>query len=121
MVGRLKTSKGAENARQLFMALEKKAKKIKTCWFCGFPVESLKLANQGMLTGNHRADCPFERLAAAAQDCIAYRHEANPEREVLLAERSKEFSAAMKTVSKCPLCESDIVLGHEYGCGLKPF
>jgi len=121
MVGRMKISKQAEEVRQLFMALEQKAKKIQTCWFCRLPLTRLKLANQGMLTENHAADCPFEKLALAAQDCIAYRREADPVREAVLAERMKEFSAAMKIISTCPLCESDTRLGHEIGCELRPF
>ena len=103
------------------MALEQKAKKIKTCWFCGSPLSDVKLANKGYLAGNHRGDCPFEKVAIAAEECIANRKESDPAREAKLAGRIKEFSAAMTNVSECPLCESDIGVGHEIGCELRPF
>src|ERR1019366_7944166 len=74
MVGRLKISPQAEAVRQLFMALEENAKRIKTCWFCASQLSRLKLANQGHLSGNHKPGCVFEELATAGEHCIIVRH-----------------------------------------------
>ncbi len=49
MVGRINISAQAEAARQLFMSLERDAKKIKTCWFCGFTLPTSKLAGHDAL------------------------------------------------------------------------
>src|SRR6185437_3688704 len=58
-----KTSNQAQDVIKLFMALEKAAKEMKTCCLCGSPLPTSPLANQGHLTGNHDANCPFEHLA----------------------------------------------------------
>jgi hypothetical protein len=72
-MAKLKISNQAQGVIKLFMALEKAAEKMKTCCLCGSPFPTMKLANQGHLTGNHDANCPFEHLANAAEQCIILR------------------------------------------------
>jgi|HubBroStandDraft_1064217.scaffolds.fasta_scaffold561776_2 hypothetical protein len=73
MVGRINISRQADAVRHLFMALERDVRKIKTCWFCQSALPTMKFANKGHLKGNHLAECPFERLALAAEHCIKLR------------------------------------------------
>lgn len=127
MVGRINISAQAEAARQLFMSLERDAKKIKTCWFCGFTLPTSKLANQGYLTGNHAPHCPLERLASAAEQCIMARKDADDVKqaaEKVLTDRIAYFFAAMtkESVPDCPfpVCKYPFDLGHRLECPMKP-
>lgn len=122
MVGKINISPRAEAVRQLFMSLEKHAKKIKACWFCGASLPTTKLANQGYLSGNHQAFCVFEKLAVAGEKAIIARSESEEaklaaDKEVL--QSIEAFSSAMKGVNVCPICERNIQLGHEIGCAMK--
>ncbi len=108
MVGRINISAEAEAVRQLFMSLERDAKKIKTCWFCGFTLPTSKLANQGYLTGNHAPHCPLERsedignadpraLLVATAAAQAVEHVGLPECQFALAQAAIYLSLAPKS------------------------
>jgi hypothetical protein len=125
MVGKLKISSQAEAVRQLFMALEKYAKRIKTCWFCGVQLPELKVANQGYLTGSHNSDCPLEELAAAGEQCIIVRKDGPDSKqaaEKTLAEGVERLFAAMTRenapICPFPICEYPFDLGHRLECPL---
>jgi hypothetical protein len=127
MVGRINISAEAEAVRQLFMSLERDAKKIKTCWFCGFTLPTSKLANQGYLTGNHGPHCPLEGLASGAEQCIMARKDTDDVKqaaEKVLRDRISNFFAAMtrEAVPDCPfpVCKYPFDLGHRLECPLKP-
>jgi|SRR5579864_3248627 len=124
MVGKLKISSQAEAVRQLFMALEKDAKQIKTCWLCRSQLPQLKLANQGHLTGNHERGCPFEELAAAGEQCIKVRKDEPGIRQAaerVLAEKIEHLFATM-TKKNAPICPFPICEypfdGHRLECPL---
>jgi hypothetical protein len=118
VVGKLKISSQADAVRHLFMALEKKAKKIKLCWLCRSPLSPLKLANQGHLSGNHKPNCPFEELAGIAEDCIKARLDEQRARENAgrLSEKIDALLAANAQFCPCPICECPLDLEHNYGC-----
>lgn len=123
MVGRLKISGQAEAVKHIFMFLEKNAKTIETCWFCGNQLPETKLANQGHLTGNHRPGCPFEKLAAAGEECIIARNDDQQTKqaaEELLSQRIDNLFAAMteEVVPICPfpVCRYPFELGHRLEC-----
>lgn len=125
MVGKLKISSQGEAVRQLFIALEKNAKKIKTCWFCDSPLPELKLANQGYLTGNHKPGCPFEELATVGEQCIIVRHDDSQTKataEKNMGEKIDALFAAMtkENTPKCPfpICQYPFELGHRLECPL---
>lgn len=125
MVGRLKISRQAEAVRQIFMDFEKDAKKIKTCWFCGSPWSTIKLANQGHLSGNHKPECPFEKLAIAAEECIIVRkhdQQAKHASEKVLSEKIDALFTAMtkEAVPTCPfpICRYSFEMGHRLECPL---
>ena len=123
MVGRLKISKQAEAVRRIFMDLEEDAKKIKTCWLCGSPWSTIKLAHQGYFRGNHKPECPFEKLAIAGEECIIVRNgdqQARDAAERVLSERIDALFAAMtkEAVPICPfpICEYSFESGHRLEC-----
>jgi hypothetical protein len=119
-----KTSNQAQGVIKLFMALEKAAKEMKTCCLCGSPLPTTKLANQGHLTGNHDANCPFEHLAHAAEQCIILRDDpdekAKQAAEQNLSSRINALFAAMteQTVPRCPfpVCDYPSHQGHRLQC-----
>lgn len=122
MVGRINISRRAEAVRQLFMSLEQHAKKLKTCWLCGAALSTIKIANQGHLSGNHAPHCVFERLALAGEKSIIARDESDAAKQIAeneLAQRVEEFSIAIESIDKCPLCQNHIRMGHQIGCALK--
>lgn len=123
MVGRLKISRQAQAVREIFMDLEKNAKRIKTCWFCGSAFSSIKLANKGYFSGNHKPDCPFEKLATAGEKCIIVRNDDQQDKqaaEKALSESIGTFFAAMtkEVVPNCPfpICDYPFELGHRLEC-----
>jgi hypothetical protein len=117
VVGKLNISPQADAVRHLFMGLEKKAKKIKSCWLCGSALSILKLANQGYLSRNHKPNCPFEEVALAAEECIKWRDEKQhaQEREKRLSEKIDALLTANATI-RCPLCDHGFAGEHAYGC-----
>jgi hypothetical protein len=104
VVGKLNISPQADAVRHLFMGLEEKAKKIKSCWLCGSPLSTLKLANQGHLSRNHETDCPFEEVALAAEECIKWRDE-----------KQREFSAGMRRSEAVPPCDPVMPVFDSFG------
>jgi hypothetical protein len=124
MVGRIKISRQADATRHLFMDLEKNAKKIKTCWFCGFDLSVMKLANQGYLAGNHDAACPFEPLAIAAENCIKLRDSSDEQTkaaaEKSLAEKISDLLKAMMART-CPFPICHYTSGHRLECPFHSF
>ena len=122
-MGRLKISPQAEAVRQLFMALEENAKRIKTCWFRASQLSRLKLANQGHLSGNHKPGCVFEELATAGEHCIIVRHDDQQVKEIAekrLCESIDALFAAMtkESAPNCPfpICQYPFKLGHKLEC-----
>jgi len=119
-----KTINQAQGVIKLFMALEKAAKEMKTCCLCGSPLPTTKLANQGHLTGNHDANCPFEHLAHAAEQCIILRgdpdEKAKQAAEQNLSSRINALFVAMteQTVPRCPfpVCDYPSHQGHRLQC-----
>jgi hypothetical protein len=125
MVGRLKISKQAEAVRRIFMDLEEDAKKIKTCWLCDSQLSAIKSAHQGHFRGNHKPECPFEKLAIAGEECIIVRHGDQQTRqaaEKVLSERIDSLLAAMteEIVPTCPfpICGYSFEIGHRLECPL---
>lgn len=124
MVGRINISGRADAVRHLFMDFEKNAKRIGTCCFCHSPWPQMKLANQGYLTGHHKSGCPFEELAAAAEQCIVLRDQGTQSEkgaaERLLTEKTDGLFAAMTedVVADCifPVCKYPHALGHRLEC-----
>ena len=129
MVGRLRISHEAKAVRHFFIALEKNATKIKTCWFCGHELPTHKLANQGHLSGNHAPDCPLEKLATATEQCITLRHRddeaAKQDAQNALLQSIEDFYAAMteQVMPKCPfpVCRYAFEMGHRLGCPFHAF
>jgi hypothetical protein len=125
MVGRIKISTQADAVRHLFMALEKDARQIKDCWFCGSPLSTMKLANQGSLAGNHRNSCPFEELAAAAEHCIHLRNSGDLERQAaesaLTASISNFLNAMAASKLPCPFPICRYSSGHRLECPFHAF
>jgi hypothetical protein len=127
MVGRLNISAQADAVRHLFMAFEKDARKIDACCFCGSPWPTMKFANQGHLTGNHKSSCPFEQLADAGEQCIVLREYGSPTEkeaaEKLLSEKIDGVLAAMANVSVCPfpVCKYSSTQGHRLECPFNRF
>ena|SRR5579872_5196597 len=126
MVGRIKISRQADAVRHLFMDLEKNAKSIKTCWFCGSNLPTMRLANQGFLRGNHGTDCPFENLAVAGELCIKLRDSddlsAKEAAETALIVNIKNFLEAMtarEDICPFPVCEYSS--GHRLECPIHSF
>ena len=125
MVGRLKISRQAEAVRQIFMDFEENAKKIKSCWFCGSPWTTIKLAHQGHFTGNHEPECPFEKLAIAGEECLVVRNDdqqARQDAERALSESIDGLLAAMTKevvpIWPFPICGYSFEMGHRLGCPL---
>jgi hypothetical protein len=118
VVGKLNISPQADAVRHLFMGLEKKARKIKSCWHCDSALSTLKLANQGHLSGNHKPNCPFEEVARAAEECIKARYDEQQirEHETRLSEKVAALLEANAQVSPCPLCDSGFAGEHAYEC-----
>lgn len=118
MVGKLNISSEADAVRHLFMALEKNARRLRSCWLCNSPLSAQKLAHQGHLSGNHRPNCPFEELAGAAEECIKARHEEQQaqEYERRLSKKVDALLAANAQFCPCPICECPFDLKHEQGC-----
>jgi len=124
MVGRANISRRADAVRHLFMALEKAAEKINTCWFCGLPLTTIKLANQGYLAGNHSETCPFEALAVATENCIKLRdsddRSEKASSEALLAEKVSLLLQAMEG-RQCPFPVCNYTSGHRLECPFHAF
>jgi len=122
MVGKLKMNPEASAVRDLFMALEKNAKSLRSCWLCGFPLSAQKLAHQGHLSGNHQPNCACEELAGVAEDCIKARHD--KQRAQVdgrrLSEKIDALLAANAKFNPCPTCQSPLDLGHTYSCPFRP-
>ena len=118
MVGKLNISSQADAVRHLFMALEKNAKKINSCWLCGSALPTQKLANQGHLTGNHTPDCPFEGLAVVTEECIKARGNERQAREPerVLNEKVDALLAANAPFYPCPICGCPFEGEHNHGC-----
>jgi hypothetical protein len=124
MVGRINISRQADAVRHLFMALEKSAKKIGSCWFCGTPLSTMKLANQGYLKGNHTAECLLGQLADAGETCIKLR-DVGTDSEKAAAEQALEHKItdllhAMKT-HECPFPVCEYSSGHRVECPFHAF